>query len=214
MSRRTVAIVPLRAPGAGKTRLASVLDPDQRGVLADAMLRDVAFALDRSGVDEVVVAAGGTAAAAAAAALGLRVVLDAPGHDDLNHVLTDATRIVGGGRDVLIVAADLPRLTAADIDAVLGQDAEVVVAPTNAGGTGGLLRRPGDRIGIRFGPASATRHRGLALLTGARAVTLERDGFQHDVDTWTDLVALHEVEVGDATAAVLPTMLGRPARAG
>jgi 2-phospho-L-lactate/phosphoenolpyruvate guanylyltransferase len=214
MPHRTIALVPLRSPGAGKTRLATVLDPDQRAVLAGAMLGDVVFALEGSGVDEVVVAAGGAAAVAAAAAIGLRVVVDAPGRQGLNHVLADATRILGADHDVLVVAADLPRLTADDVDAVLARDHQVVVAPTNAGGTGGLLRRPGGRIGTRFGPASATRHRELALASGARVSTVERDGFQHDVDTWTDLVALHEVEVGDATAAVLPTMLGRHARAG
>jgi len=214
MPRRTVAIVPLRAPGAGKTRLATALDPDQRALLAAAMLGDVALALARSNVDEVVVAAGGASAAAAAAAIGLPVVTDTPGRADLNRVLAEATRAVGAGHDVLIVAADLPRLTPEDVDAALAMDGEVVVAPTNAGGTGGLLRRPGGRIGTRYGPSSAIRHRQLALAAGCRVGTVERDGFRHDVDTWTDLVALHEVEVGTATAAVLPSVLGRAVRAG
>jgi 2-phospho-L-lactate guanylyltransferase len=213
MSRRTVAIVPLRPPGVGKTRLATALDPDQRALLTGAMLGDVVFALAGSRVDEVVVASGGAAAAAAAAAIGVPVVPDAPGRRGLNRALADATRYVGAGRDVLVVAADLPRLTAADVDAVLALDGEVVVAPTNAGGTGGLLRRPGGRIGTRFGPASAMRHRELALAAGCRTSTVERDGFLHDVDTWTDLAALHEVEVGRATAAVLPRVLGRATRA-
>jgi 2-phospho-L-lactate/phosphoenolpyruvate guanylyltransferase len=214
MSRRTVAIVPLRSPGVGKTRLATALDPDQRALLSGAMLGDVTFALAGSRVDEVLVAAGGTAAAAAAAAIGMPVVSDAAGAQGLNRALADATRRVGPGCDVLVVTADLPRLTAEDVDAVLAMDAEVVVAPSSAGGTGGLLRRPGDRIATRFGPASAVRHRELALAAGCRVRTLERDGFRYDVDTWTDLVALHEVEVGAATAAVLPRVLGRPARAG
>jgi 2-phospho-L-lactate/phosphoenolpyruvate guanylyltransferase len=214
MSRGTVAVVPLRSPGAGKTRLATVLDPEQRAVLASAMLGDVVDALDSSVVDEVVVAAGGVSAAAAAAALGVRVVMDPPGIRDLNQVLAEATRVAGTDHDVLVVAADLPRLTAADIDAMLVRDAEVVVAPTNAGGTGGLLRRPGGRIVTGFGTASATRHRQLARSAGARVATVECDGFRHDIDTWTDLVALYEVEVGDRTASVLPSLLGRPARAG
>lgn len=214
MSRRTVAIVPLRSPGVGKTRLATALDPDQRALLAGAMLRDVTSALAGSQVDEVLVAAGGAAAAAAAAAIGVPVLPDAPGGRGLNRALADATRHVGVGHDVLVVTADLPRLTVDDVDAVLAVDGEVVVAPTHAGGTGGLLRRPGGRITTRFGPASAIRHRELALASGCETRTVERDGFRHDVDTWTDLVALHEVEVGTATAAVLPRVLGRAARAG
>lgn len=213
MRSRTLAVVPLRSPGVGKTRLAGALDPEQRAVLSAAMLGDVAAALADAAVDEIVVAAGGAAAAAAAAAFGLSVVLDAPMPGGLNAALAE----VAGrwpGAQVLIVAADLPRLTAADVDAVLAIDREVVIAPTHAGGTGGLLRRRVGRMGTAFGPESTRRHRDLARAVGASVATLEREGFHHDVDTWTDLVALHEVEVGANTAAVLPGMLGRGLRAG
>ena len=62
-----VALVPLRSPGHGKTRLAPDLDRDARAALAGAMLADVVTAL-RAAELHVVVAAGGEAAAAAASA--------------------------------------------------------------------------------------------------------------------------------------------------
>ena len=49
----------------------------------------------------------------------------------------------------------------------------------------------------------------LARRAGVRSATVDRDGMFHDVDTFTDLAALHEVEVGAATAALLPRLLGR-----
>jgi 2-phospho-L-lactate/phosphoenolpyruvate guanylyltransferase len=208
MPTRTLAVVPLRAPGVGKTRLASVLDPAQRARLAGAMLGDVARALHGSAVDDVVVAAGGPPAAAAAAALGLEVVLDPGDGRGLDEVLAAAVGHRSRTHDVLIVTADLPCLTTAEIDTLLAADAEVVIAPTTGGGTGGLLRRPGSRIATAYGPGSATRHRELARAAGASTVTRHLDGFTYDVDTFTDLIALHEVELGAATAAVLPALLG------
>jgi 2-phospho-L-lactate/phosphoenolpyruvate guanylyltransferase len=208
MSTPTLAVVPLRSPGVGKTRLAPALDPTQRARLAGAMLGDVARALHQSAVDDIVVAAGGPPAAAAAAALGLEVALDTTDARGLDAVLAAAVGTRARTHDVLIVAADLPCLTAAEIDAVLSTDAEVVIAPTTGGGTGGLLRRPGTRIATAYGLGSAARHRERALAAGARTTTCHLDGFTTDVDTFTDLIALHEVELGAATAAVLPSLLG------
>jgi len=43
-----------------------------------------------------------------------------------------------------------------------------------------------------------------------RYVLVDRDGINHDVDTFADLAALHDVELGAHTAAVLPVLLGSP----
>ncbi len=206
---RLTTLVPLRAPGTGKTRLSSVLDSAERAALATAMLADVAASLAAAGLDDVVVVAGGPASATAAAELGLAVSLDPPGVDHLDAALAAATWRLPDDRHVLVVAADLPRLRASDIRAVLAEDAEVVVAPTAAGGTGVLLRRPHGVIPTAFGPGSASRHSELARAAGHRVAIVDRDGIHHDVDTFTDLAALHEVELGAHTAGVLPRLLGR-----
>ena len=205
----TIALVPLRAPGEGKSRLAAVLDPDQRAALAVAMLADVTAAVTAAGLDEVIVVAGGSRGAAAGVDLGLPVLVDPPGCRGLDDALAAATQRVGSHRDLLVVAADLPRLRACDVLAVLEPDVEVVIAPTAAGGTGALVRRPAAVIGTAFGPASAVAHRALALAAGARFVHIDRDGIHHDVDTFTDLAALHHVELGARTAAALPGLLGQ-----
>ncbi|MCC5948047.1 MAG: 2-phospho-L-lactate guanylyltransferase [Nitriliruptoraceae bacterium] len=211
-----LTIVPLQTPGLGKTRLAGALEPQDRARLVGAMLRDVVTALRGAGIERLVVAAGGSAAAAAGTALGAEVILDPPGACDLDAAIaaavTTAQRATDPPQDVLVVTADLPLLRSADVTELLAVDAEVVIAPTAGGGTGALLRRAGVHLATAYGTGSASRHLAAARLAGHVAASRAIHGFTHDVDTWADLVALHEEEIGPATAAVLPAVLR--ARAG
>lgn len=196
-------LVPLRSPGRGKTRLAGHLSPAARASLAGAMLADVAAALADAAVDELVVVAGGPAAAAAAGALGLDALIDPPDVATLDGALRAAAARIGPRSELLVVAADLPRLTAADLAAVHGDGADVVVAPTADGGTGVLLRRPADVIPTAYGVGSAGRHLALARQAGAAGRTVRRAGAAYDVDTLADLIALRDAPVGPATHRLL-----------
>lgn len=188
-----VALVPLRSPGQGKTRLASALTTEQRAALVGAMLADVVAALRASRVDRIVVAAAGPTAAAAASAVGVEVLHDPasvaarPVHERLDAAVAAATLHLGGAATSLVVAADLPHLRAEDVDALLACDAEVAVAPTADGGTGGLLRRPPTACPTAYGPRSAARHLAAARAAGRSAVRCELPGFAHDVDVEGDL---------------------------
>jgi 2-phospho-L-lactate/phosphoenolpyruvate guanylyltransferase len=204
--RSTTAVVPLRAPGSGKTRLAPRLTVEQRAALAGAMLADVCHALEGAAIDRIVVAAGGASAVAAASALGLDVLHDPPRCSGLDAALRAAVGRIGDAGTLLIVTADLPGLTAEDITAVLERPEPVVVAPTDDGGTGALLRRPPDAIATAYGPGSAARHLGLAYAAGLPAATIRRHGLAHDLDTWDDLRRLRAGPLGPATAAVLVGM--------
>jgi 2-phospho-L-lactate guanylyltransferase len=203
MSRPLTCLVPLRSPGEGKSRLAPGLDTGARAALAGAMLADVVSVLREAGIDRLVVAANGAPAAAAAAALGADVVLDDPGTFGLDAAVEHARRRVALQGDLLVVQADLPVLSANDVDAVLSADASVVVAPTRDGGTGALLRRPSGVMPTAFGRDSARAHRRLARRHGLRALLVDLPGFASDVDTWQDLIALRTADVGPATAAFL-----------
>lgn len=203
MLGNAVALIPLRSPGAGKSRLAPALDRDERAGLAGAMLADVVGALRRAGLERLVVAAGGAEAAAAASALGVDVLHDPPGASSLNGALRTATARLAREPQLLVVTADLPRLTAADVEELLDADAHVVVAATKDGGTGGLLRRPPNAIDTAYGPRSAAQHLRLARSADLTAEMVRLPGFQHDVDTWEDLAALLDEPVGPTTAAFL-----------
>jgi 2-phospho-L-lactate/phosphoenolpyruvate guanylyltransferase len=211
---RSVALVPLRSPGRGKTRLAPALSPAERASLAGAMLADVAAALATAALDEVVVVAGGPAAAAAAAALGLDVLVDPPDVHDLDGALAAAATRLGPVPELLVVAADLPALRAADLHAVRAPASAVVVAPTSDGGTGVLLRRPSDRIATAYGPGSAARHAALAAAAGAEAAVVHREGTAYDVDTAEDLARCDPGRIGPATGRVLAAIRARAAVSG
>lgn len=200
--RRTLALVPLRDPGVGKSRLAYRLDREQRRRLALAMTTDVLACLRASAVDEIVLVAAGPGAAHAARRLGVAHVQDAPGTRHLDDSL--ATAAAGSTADVLVVMADLPKLRPSDVDRVLASTADVVVVPSRDGGTGGLLQRAGAPLRFAFGPGSAERHLAAGRRSGRRTRLLRSPGFAHDVDTWDDLAALDRAShVGANTARLL-----------
>lgn len=212
-----VALVPLRAPGEGKSRLAGVLTVAQRARLATAMAADVVATLRGADVDRIVVVADGPIAAEAATTCDAEVLHDPPAVADaggarrLDVALAAAAARIGPVPALLVVAADLPHLGVDDVTVVLDTDAEVVVAPTRDGGTGGLLRRPGDACGTGYGPGSAARHLALARAAGRRVAEVVRDGFALDVDVTSDLGRLGArgaTPVGPHTAAVVDELAG------
>ncbi|MBW3619616.1 MAG: 2-phospho-L-lactate guanylyltransferase [Actinobacteria bacterium] len=210
----TLVLVPVRSPGEGKTRLATALSQEERAALSGAMLADVTAALAASRVGHVLVVAGGAPAAAAASALGLDVVLDPPTVRTLDAAVAAAASRLGPVPELLVVAADLPRLTGADVDALLDCHAQVAVAPTDDGGTGGLLRRPGAVVATAYGPDSAAHHLAAARAAGVPHERIVRPGFAADVDTWADVTALTRGAVGAATTAFLRSISTRLEAAG
>lgn len=197
-----IALVPTRSPGAGKTRLAPGLDAEQRAALGTAMLGDVLAALGASPVDRVVVAAAGPRAATAAGALGVEVLRDPPGSGGLDGAVAAAVARLPRAA-VLVVMADLPCLTPTDVASLVRSPATVVIAPTEDGGTGGLLRRPAQAMETAYGPGSGLRHERLAAAHGLTTDTVSLAGFAHDVDTWEDLEHLEPARVGPRTSAFL-----------
>lgn len=201
MTTDLVAVVPLRSPGDGKTRLAPALDRADRAELAAAMLADVVGAVRAAGV-RVVVAAGGPAAVQAAERVGAEVVPDGAHVRSLDEAIEHTRRRLAPQGGLLVVQADLPLLTADDVTAVCAVQAPVVIAPTDDGGTSALLRRPPGIIGTAFGPDSAAAHERLARRAGVPPRLVHRPGLAHDVDVLADLHDLGP-SVGPSTGAVL-----------
>jgi 2-phospho-L-lactate guanylyltransferase len=189
----TRIIVPHRGLEHAKTRLAAVLDPDQRADLAERLLRHVLEVAVEAG-SEVVVISPDPALEPLVSGAGAR--LSVQRGVGLNAGLTQArAEAVAEGVTVLAVLhGDLPALTGPDVVALLAGVADpgprVAIAPDAAeAGTNGLALSPPDVIGFAFGAGSLEAHKRAAKRAGAWITLVRRPGLAFDIDTPADLTA-------------------------
>jgi 2-phospho-L-lactate guanylyltransferase len=195
----TRIIVPHRGLSVAKTRLAPVLDPDERIELARTLLRSV-LAVVRQAVDDAVVISPAADLEPIITEVGARLVVQRG--MGLNQGLDQARgeAVADGIWTLGVLHGDLPNLTPDDVrallDAVAG-DRGVAIAPDRAGaGTNGMALRSPDVIGFRFGPGSFAAHLAQARDAGLSPVIVQRPGLAFDLDTPEDLARW--LELGDA----------------
>lgn len=202
-----VAIVPLKALDASKSRLASSLGEETAHRLALAMAGDVLEAL--GGVPDlarvVAVTADERMAAAAREAGAEALVRPDPG---LNATLDAACAELAPGPDdgALVVLGDVAGARRAElVELVTALDAPgVAIAPSNDGGTSALLRIPADIVPAGFGPGSAKVHCDAAAREKAFFRELFLPSLAVDVDTRDDLLGLARLGTpGPRTRALL-----------
>ena len=190
------AIVPVKPLGQAKSRLAEVLVPEQRATLVqDLLARTIATLRRVPAVSQIVVVTGDAGVETWSLEAGLRVVPER-GEPNLNRALEAATEMASaqGAQAVLIVHADLPRVTSEELQAmagVLDDSPLVVVAPDRHGrGTNALLCAPPGLIEYRFGEGSFALHCAQAQVVGARLVVHSAPGLALDIDYPEDLDVL------------------------
>lgn len=184
------AIVPLKHVDAAKGRLADALDAGERRHLVRWLLGHVVdVCWSTTFVSRVLVVAGDQTGAAWAEDLDAEVlVVPRPG---LDHALAAADRQVPADGASLIVPVDLPWSDRRDLEAVWAARPAgrgVVVARSEDGGTGALLRTPAHVIPTAFGIGSAATHQRLAERAGVPVVVVDLPGLARDLDTPRDLV--------------------------
>ena len=167
-----------------KTRLAPVLDADERLTFTEAMLTDVLAALDGAGHDPTVVTTA---------------PIDCPAPTTVDDRGLDAlvNDYLSRG-DLAVVMADLPLATPEAIARLFEPDADVVLAPGLGGGTNAFVCRHPD-FRVDYHGASIRDHRRIARDVGATLAEVDSRRLATDVDEPADLaeVLLH----GDGAAA-------------
>lgn len=194
-ARPTSVIVPVRALEGAKSRLGAVLDAEERRDLVVGMLqRTIAASLAAPGVIEVIVVSPDPEALAIADAARARPLLQRS--RGLNPAFQEARSAATGDR-LLLLPADLPTITTADVIAVLAAgDAigspSVVLAPDrHRRGTNALLLDPPDAIDPAFGGDSRAGHTWLA--ESADVPLVELGGvLELDLDTPEDLLLVEQ----------------------
>lgn len=182
------AIIPLKPLGDAKRRLSGSYTAGQRRTLVTRLFTRVARVCSATpGIDAVRAVVGDDEGADLARRVGVDVVREPAG--GLNRAIAHAAADLGAAAS-LVVVADLPGLTVADLTRVVEAGTHrpaVVVAATHDGGTGALLRRPAGVIAPSYGPGSAAAHLAAAIDAGVRAVLLSSPGLAHDVDRPDDV---------------------------
>lgn len=189
------AIVPIKAAESCKTRLADGLSPARRRWLARGMLdRVLRAALASPAVDRVLL----VSPEAHVLPAGVQQVFDRGcGLNEALEVGRDAA-LAGGATRLLVLAADLPLLAAADIEALVGAGGAGCLAlavDRHRGGTNALCLEPLVPFTFAFGTDSAARHADEAARRGLRLSRVATPGLEFDVDTQADMARLRRRRV-------------------
>lgn len=187
------AIVPVKPFVRAKSRLAGLLAPSDRELLAEKMFTHTLEILNAvPSIAGTMVISRDTKALAMARDHNVHTVQES-GAPELNAALLRASQVVRiqGADGVLVVPADLPLITVEDIEQVvsLGRyNTTVVIVPDrNEDGTNALLVNPPGFIPFSYGAGSFRRHKQLAESSGATVKIHHSERLSLDIDTPTDL---------------------------
>ena len=209
---RPWAVVPVKAPHDAKTRLAPLLDRDERALLVEHMLGDVLEALAGSArIAGILVVTPDERVARLAERLGAEVLdeeqrIGLGPVDEVDEIgqINQVNRAIVQARDhlcrkgaarMLVIAGDLPLLSPAAVDRLVARapasgPSVVVASNTDRTGTNALLCSPPGVIEPSFGPGSFDRHAAAAREAGAGLATIALPELELDLDEPADVEAL------------------------
>lgn len=197
-------IVPVKPLRRGKSRLASVLSPEERAVLNQTMLANTLRVLQSvEEVDQVVVISRDSGVLGLARDFQARTVQE-DGRSQLNAALQRATVVANmyGATSVLILPADLPLLSADTLRDFIARARKppcVVIAPDRRrDGTNALLVSPTGLFNYHYGIGSFRKHCELGEKAGAQVEIVCRQELDLDLDLPEDLEYLKQLEASKA----------------
>jgi 2-phospho-L-lactate/phosphoenolpyruvate guanylyltransferase len=190
--RGVCVLIAINARSRCKSRLAPALAPKSRLHLVSSMLSAVlAAAADARVVRQIIVVSPEREFVPA------HVPVLADTGESLNGALTDAHRLLRGFgcQQVVILPADLPNISAGDIDGLVhaGRSGGFAIAPDMAGtGTNALCLGSAIPFRFQFGVDSHRLHLAEAKRLGLTPEVVRFPGLQFDVDLPADLDRLKE----------------------
>ncbi len=189
-------LLPIKDLRNAKKRLAGILTPEERFLLAQAMLADTLRAVSTvQRAHKIFVVTNYEPAMEAAARHGWEILREENQISESASV-DFASRLCAerGIASLLRLPLDLPLVQSADIDNLLSIECSapsVVMVPSRDGtGTNAILRTPPTLFPSHFGPDSFSKHRAEAERSGARILVRRNERLEMDVDDEADLRAL------------------------
>lgn len=186
------AAVPVKEFTGAKQRLSAMLSPARREVLAATMLEDVLAALAGSSrLGGILVNTVEPRAAALAQRYGARIITDGPRDGHTGAVNAMARALAAQGHAMLTLPGDIPRVTAAEIDAVVGSclpaPSFTIVPAHDELGSNAVLCAPPGCVPLRFGDDSYFPHLAAARAAGIQPTIVRLPGIALDIDHPADL---------------------------
>lgn len=196
------AIVPVKPLRRGKSRLSALLSEEERNRLNHHLFSNTIDVLKQvEEISDILVVSRDSNVLTFAREMGVRTVTE-NGTPELNNALLRASLFskAFSTEGVLIVPADLPLLTPADVKAFLADRTAppmIVITPDRRQqGTNMLLLDPPDLLNFSFGEDSFNRHRRMAEARGAQVVIHENERIALDLDVPEDY-ALLKTKISD-----------------
>ena len=186
------AIIPVKPLILAKSRLAHVLLPEERYLLAQAMFRHVLSVLmTAETITGALVISRDTKALSIARELGAKTLQESA-DSSLNPALLRATMVLQAWRAdaVLVLPADLPFINGEDIDQMVDLSTEssiVIATDSEEDGTNALLARPPGAIMYTYGAGSYARHIEAAEQRGIAVRRYDSPRTKLDIDVPADL---------------------------
>lgn len=216
MPASTWALVPLKSSERAKSRLAEVLDVEQRRRLFFALAERVILALHESrNIDAVAVVTSSREVAEFAKALGAMPILqeaDVGMSPALESALWSLQTMQP--ERVLMVPGDLPLICARAVDAIFDTQTShehvVLVPDRRHEGTNALLCSPPQAIAPHFGCASFARHLSAARAANIATRVVEIAELALDLDCADDLNYLRN-HAGERAKNILTPLRSRDA---
>jgi 2-phospho-L-lactate guanylyltransferase len=209
---RICAIVPVKRFEAAKSRLAGILEPDERAALAQAMFTDVMTSLHQARrLASVLVVTTDLIATRIAAEFGAETLPD-PAEQGTNSAVAKGIRWAkeAGYDGALVVPADIPFVASTEIDDAIdamGPGRVVLVPAMRDQGTNLLGLMPPDGLETAFGVESFKLHLAAAVACDLNPVVLPLAGATRDIDVPADLWFPDPSRPATFTAALLPKLL-------
>ena len=194
--RRMYAIVPVKDPAVGKTRLATILDAGQRRELCLFLAkRTLESCAEAFGAERTIVVTAAPEVARWATEAGVQVVEEQAGDSGLNAAITlgAARARQCGAEALLVVPADLALLTAGELHAaaaaIPAAPACLIVPDRRESGTNLLGLAPLREDLFAFGEGSLERHAELARRAGCEVLIHRSAALSLDLDLPEDYAA-------------------------
>jgi len=202
---QTTAILPIKRLDAAHGRLAPVLDPKERRLLAEAMFLDFLLKIRHSRtIDTTLVVTSDPAVERQTRWLGHTVLEQAEdaGHSQAASAGARAAMEAGAER-VAMLPADCPLFEPDELDHRLGNTprAALIIPDRHRTGTNALVLSPPDAFEPSFGPDSCARHVSCARAAGLGFALEEVGSLALDLDTPQDMRDLRDALLLDPDPA-------------